>query len=143
MGVGHIGDLAANGHFVLTASRASNGNILSWHGYAHYRDEVCLINTVSATSPVNAHQNNLVGRAHRLHHWHDMLYFKAQGVALYDLGGVYPGVEDKKQANIAKFKRSFGGAAVDRFDAALPLTGKGFFALQFAGMVSQALRAGM
>jgi len=143
MCVGHVSDLAAKGNFVLTASRTANGNILSWHGYAHCRDQVCLINTVSATNLTNdSHQNNLVGRAHRLHHWQDMLRFKAQGVAFYDLGGVYRGTEDQKQANIAKFKRGFGGAAVDRYDAALPLTRKGFFALLFARIVSQELRAG-
>ena len=133
LGVGLISDLAAKNHFVLTASRTPNGTILSWHGYARCHDQVCLINTVSAIDPMNdAHQNNLVGRAHRLHHWQDMLRFREEGIKFYDLGGVYHGTDDQEQANIARFKRSFGGEAVDRFDAVLPLTGKGRFAMLFA-----------
>ena len=57
-----------------------------------------------------------------------MLFFKSEGVRSYDLGGVYRGTEDEEQMRITRFKTSFGGVAVDTFNAVLPLTARGRFA---------------
>jgi hypothetical protein len=143
LGIGQIGELIERGLFVLTASRDANGNVLSWHGYIRCRGRARLINTVSALDPARDSQwNNLVGRAHRLHHWKDMLAFKEEGAAIYDLGGVYRGTEDQEQINIAKFKTSFGGEPTETYDAVLPLTAKGRLALSLLSKVGVEARSG-
>jgi hypothetical protein len=130
LGLGQIHELIAKGWLVATACRDAEGTLLSWHNYVRCNGRARLLNTVSAIAPERDTQwNNLVGRAHRLHHWQDMLLFKAQGVHVYDLGGVYRGTDDPEQLNIARFKASFGGEPADTFDAVLPLTVKGRLAL--------------
>jgi lipid II:glycine glycyltransferase (peptidoglycan interpeptide bridge formation enzyme) len=56
---------------------------------------------------------NLVGRANRLLHWEDMLYFKRKDVRWYDFGGWYGGEATsqsyREQLLIDQFKESFGG----------------------------------
>ena len=126
LGVGLIHELIETGRFVMTVCADAEENILSWHCYVCSGGRVRLHETVSSIEPERGTQwNNMVGRAHRLHHWKDMLYFKAQGVHAYDLGGVYRGTEDQEQIGIARFKTSFGGIATDTFNAVLPLTAKG------------------
>jgi lipid II:glycine glycyltransferase (peptidoglycan interpeptide bridge formation enzyme) len=55
---------------------------------------------------------NLVGRANRLLHWEDLLYFKKEGVRWYDFGGWYGGAATsqsyREQLLIDQFKESFG-----------------------------------
>ncbi|MDE1987421.1 MAG: hypothetical protein KGJ28_12830 [Alphaproteobacteria bacterium] len=143
LGVGQISDLVAKGEYVMTTSRNADGTVLSWHGYARNHTHVRLLNTVSAIDPArDTAWNNLVGRANRLHHWQDMLRFKSESIRHYDLGGVYRGEDDPEQMNIARFKKSFGGAIVDRFDAVLPLTGKGRIAVALSGLISAEARSG-
>jgi hypothetical protein len=86
--------------------------------------------------------NNMVGRAHRLHHWQDMLRFKAEGIETYDFGGVYRGTGDQEQMNIARFKKAFGGGFADTYDAVVPLTLKGRLALSLVAHISAEMRAG-
>ena len=136
LGLGQIHELVEKGQFVMTTSHDREGAVLSWHTYVRSGGHARLLNTMSDIDPArDSHWNNMVGRAHRLHHWQDMLSFKAQGVAIYDLGGVYRGTEDMEQINIARFKTSFGGVPAETFDASVPLTVKGRTAL--------ALRAGL
>jgi hypothetical protein len=143
LGVGQIGELIERGFFVLTVSRDANRNVLSWHGYIRCGDRARLINTVSAIDPARDSQwNNQVGRAHRLHHWKDMLSFKEEGIATYDLGGVYRGTADQEQINIAKFKTSFGGEPAETYDAVLPLTAKGRLALSLLAKIGAEARSG-
>ena len=143
LGVGQIRELIGSGRFALSISRNSDGRILSWHTYVRTPERVRLQTTVSDMDAARGTEwNNLVGRAHRLHHWQDMLRFKAQGIRTYDLGGVYRGTEDREQINIARFKQLFGGRFADTYDAVLPLTLKGKLALSLASHVSADLRAG-
>ena len=143
LGVGQIGELIERDSYMMTTSRDAAGNILSWHGYVRCCGHVRLINTVSALDPARDTQwNNLVGRAHRLHHWKDMLSFKKEGIAIYDLGGVYRGTEDQEQINIAKFKTSFGGEPAETYDAVLPLPAKGRVALSLLAKVGAEARSG-
>jgi len=143
LGIGQIGELIERGFFVLTASRDADGNVLSWHGYIRCGNRARLISTVSALDPARDTQwNNLVGRAHRLHHWKDILSFKEEGIANYDLGGVYRGTEDQEQINIARFKTSFGGEPAETYDAVLPLTAKGRLALSLLAKVGAEARSG-
>ena len=143
LGIGQIGEFIAQGRFVLSVSREPQGSILSWHGYLRAPDRVRLLSTISDMDPMrDTHWNNLVGRAHRLHHWRDMLAFKAEGVRTYDFGGVYRGSEDQEQLNIARFKQLFGGTFADTYDAVVPLTVKGRLALSFVSRMSADARAG-
>jgi lipid II:glycine glycyltransferase (peptidoglycan interpeptide bridge formation enzyme) len=52
----------------------------------------------------------LIGRANRLLHYDDMLYFKSNGYKRYDLGGYAHNTEDKLLKGINKFKKGFGGS---------------------------------
>ena len=143
LGVGQISELIETGRFTMTTSRDMNENTLSWHTYIRSADRVRLLNTVSAIDPARDTQwNNMVGRAHRLHHWQDMLLFKRDGIRTYDLGGVYCGTNDTEQLNIARFKKSFGGGPAKTFDAILPLTTMGRIALSLVGMIGAEARAG-
>jgi len=143
LGVGQIGELIARDRFVLTVSRDAEGSVLSWHGYVRTPDRVRLFTTISDIDPSrDTHWNNLVGRAHRLHHWQDMLAFKAQGVRTYDFGGVYRGTDDAEQMNIARFKQSFGGSFADTYDAVVPLTLKGRLALALVSRIGAEARTG-
>ena len=126
LGVGLIHELIETDRFVMTVGADAEGNVVSWHCYVRSGGRARLYETVSTIEPERGTQwNNMVGRAHRLHHWKDMLYFKAEGVRAYDLGGVYRGTDDQEQAGIARFKTSFGGVATDTFNAVLPLTARG------------------
>jgi hypothetical protein len=143
LAIGQISELIEKGSYVMTRSRDADGNVLSWHSYVRCHGRARLINTVSAVDPARDTQwNNLVGRAHRLHHWKDMLSFKEEGIGTYDLGGVYRGTQDQEQINIAKFKTSFGGEPADTYDAVLPLTVKGRLALSLLAKVGAEARSG-
>jgi hypothetical protein len=129
LGIGLIHELIEKNRFVMTVCADAEGNILSWHCYVRCGGHARLHETVSTIDPERGTQwNNMVGRAHRLHHWKDMLFFKAEGVRSYDLGGVYRGTQDQEQIGIARFKTSFGGVATNTFNAVLPLTARGRFA---------------
>ena len=143
LGVGQIGELMARGMLVMSVCRDAEGNCLSWHTYVCHNGHVRLLNTVSAIDPARDTQwNNMVGRAHRLHHWKDMLFFKQEGAQTYDLGGVYRGSEDKEQLNIARFKSSFGGEPSETYSAVLPLSSKGRFALSLLAKIGAEARVG-
>ncbi|HEY0281204.1 MAG TPA: hypothetical protein VGC27_01115 [Rhizomicrobium sp.] len=143
LGIGQISELIERDSYVMTTSRDANGTILSWHGYVYGSGKVRLVNTISDIDPSRGTQwNNLIGRAHRLHHWKDMLLFKEDGAETYDLGGVYRGTADQEQINIAKFKMRFGGSPAETYDAVLPLTVKGRFALLLLAKISAEARSG-
>jgi len=129
LGVGLIHELIETDRFVMTLGADAEGNTVSWHCYVRSGGRVRLHETVSRIEPERGTQwNNMVGRAHRLHHWKDMLHFKGEGVLAYDIGGVYRGTDDQEQVGIARFKTSFGGEAAETYNAVLPLTAKGRFA---------------
>lgn len=143
LGIGQIRELVARDLFDLSVSRDGESRILSWHAYVKTLDRVRLHTTISDMDPSRGSKwNNMVGRAHRLHHWLDMQRFKAEGVATYDFGGVYRGSEDQEQINIARFKQSFGGHFADSYDAAVALTWKGRMAQSLVAHVGAELRAG-
>jgi len=143
LGIGQIRDLMARNMFELTVSRSADGQVLSWHAYVRTPERVRLHTTISDMDPArDSKWNNMVGRAHRLHHWQDLMRFKAAGASTYDFGGVYRGTDDQQQINIARFKQSFGGGFADTYDAVLPLTAKGRAALSLIAHVSSDFRAG-
>lgn len=143
LGIGQIRDLITQDRFALTRSRDPHGNTLSWHAYVRTPERARLHTTISDMDPARDSQwNNLVGRAHRMHHWQDILQFKNEGLQIYDFGGVYRGSEDQEQINIARFKQFFGGYFADTYDAVLPLTMKGRLALSLLSHISAGARSG-
>ena len=65
----------------------------------------------------------MVGRANRLLHYTDMLFFKNHGSKIYDWGGISDSEEIR---NITDFKSRFGGIEIDTFyvQEAVSLKGK-------------------
>ncbi len=143
LGVGQIRDLIRKGDYELSCSRDREGNILSWHSYVVAKGRARLQTTIADLDPSQGSTwNNLVGRAHRLHHWQDILRYKARGLTVYDFGGVYRGKDDPEQMQIAYFKQLYGGSFADTYDAVIPLSRKGRLALSLVSHVSAESRAG-
>jgi lipid II:glycine glycyltransferase (peptidoglycan interpeptide bridge formation enzyme) len=70
----------------------------------------------------NSEFRRLIGRANRLLHWDDMVYFKNTGLAYYDFGGWYGGQRDKEKLAINEFKESFGGEKHQEYSYLVPKT---------------------
>jgi lipid II:glycine glycyltransferase (peptidoglycan interpeptide bridge formation enzyme) len=66
----------------------------------------------------------MIGRANRLLHWDDIIYFKAKNIKSYDFGGWYGGAETTgsygEQLLINLFKESFGGEKKQEFSYVIP-----------------------
>lgn len=72
----------------------------------------CARALISATADrADGGERALVSALNRLLHWHEILHYRAAGVATYDLGGV---VLDPQAAewSISQFKAGFGGTVV-------------------------------
>jgi lipid II:glycine glycyltransferase (peptidoglycan interpeptide bridge formation enzyme) len=74
---------------------------------------------------------NMIGRANRLLHWEDILYFKDQGYEIYDLGGVTLNQSNKEGQAIARFKECFGGSLVKEYKSWIPVSFKGWVLFGF------------
>jgi hypothetical protein len=94
---------------MLSKCFGPNGNPLTWHAYYVEGQRARLLYSASMRADKTSVDRSLVGRANRLNHWNDILYFKNKGLKIYDLGGWYAGDSDKEKLNINKFKEEFGG----------------------------------
>jgi hypothetical protein len=119
---------------VLDLSRVSSpdGRGLVWHAYVRNGQYACLLYSASLFRCENNNMATYIGRANRLHHWSDMLRFRDEGFAIYDLGGWYPGTEDQALLRINRFKESFGGKLVVRYNCDRGVTWKGSLGLWLA-----------
>jgi hypothetical protein len=99
--------LAEKGNLVLTEVRGEDGDTLVRHAYVAARGRSFMLYSGSVLS--EASDRNLVGRANRLLHWHEMRVFKERGFDVYDFGGLDVTGRSEKTAGIARFKRGFGG----------------------------------
>jgi hypothetical protein len=99
---------------------------LVWHAYHRGSERVTLLYSISffRTHSDKAEQA-MIGRANRLLHWSDMIYFKVAGVRTYDFGGWYEGSTDTERLRINKFKEQFGGEVVKNYICEQALTVKG------------------
>lgn len=88
---------------------SSNTDILIWHTYIIAEETARLKTSNSIFINQSNETKNLIGRANKLLHWKDILYFKNLNLKYYDFGGWYVGNDDKKLVGINKFKESFGG----------------------------------
>lgn len=119
------------------------GEVLVWHAYYRGRERVRLLHSVSLYRTTEASaRRNLVGRANRYHHWQDMCRFRADAIALYDLGGWYEGARDQEKVRINAFKEEFGGTIVPTFTCQQPVTVKGRLMLALHG-TADSVRSGL
>ena len=102
--------LAHGGNLVLTTATDEDGAVLVQHAYvaACARSYMLYSASVLAQS-ADSDARNLMGRANRYLHWHDIRLFKDRGFDLYDFGGLDVTGRSEKTAGIAQFKQGFGG----------------------------------
>jgi lipid II:glycine glycyltransferase (peptidoglycan interpeptide bridge formation enzyme) len=102
--------LANRGNLVLTTVTEEDGAVLAQHAYvaAHARSYMLYSASVLSQS-ADSSARNLIGRANRYLHWHDIRLFRNRGFELYDFGGLDVTGRSEKTARIAEFKRGFGG----------------------------------
>lgn len=122
----------------LCVSRAVYaGRTVVWHVYAATTKQVTLQYSASHFRQLDDNDTRAaIGRANRLLHWKDMLYFKGMDFEVYDFGGLYVGEEDQARLKINRFKEGFGGLRVEKVDAALALTLRGWAYLRLRQLLS-------
>jgi hypothetical protein len=102
--------LAAHGSLVITTAADTDGEALVRHAYVAVRGRGYMLYSGSVlTESGDSGARNLIGRANRYLHWHDIRLFKERGFDLYDFGGLDVDERTPKTAGIARFKRGFGG----------------------------------
>jgi hypothetical protein len=118
--------LADAGILEITRAAAADDVPLVWHSYLRVGDRARLLHSCSLhRSADDTGFRNLIGRANRYLHWSDMLLFKKEGFALYDMGGWHLAGTDPELVRINEFKESFGGDVVPCYSSTRPLTVKG------------------
>jgi hypothetical protein len=113
----------ASGAVELSYATDAEGHDLVWHSYYRAPDRVRLLHSASALA---AHGDtglsNLLGRANRYLHWRDIINYKSEGIAIYDMGGWYAGSDDQLKVGINTFKEQFGGRIVHEYNCDVLLT---------------------
>jgi hypothetical protein len=102
--------LARGDNLVLTSAAGEDGDVLVRHAYVAARGRAYMLYSGSVLAgSADSDVRNLIGRANRYLHWHDIRLFKDRGLRLYDFGGLDVEERSPKTAGIARFKRGFGG----------------------------------
>lgn len=122
---GWLSLMAATGRLYVSSVSEATGDPLVWHVYYRSGSRVTLLYSASLPPDRDGACRSRLGRANRFHHWQDMLRFKSEGAAVYDLGGWYQGAEDAGRLRINKFKEAFGGRVVKNYICERPLTTRG------------------
>jgi hypothetical protein len=65
--------------------------------------------------------DKIISRSNKFLHFNDIIYFKLQGIAIYDWGGIAYETNDKILIGINSFKKSFGGELVCQKNVYSPL----------------------
>lgn len=99
----------------LMLSYAKKGDrILSAHSYFVDRKAGIARTFQSATIRLESEINSItVGRANKLLHFKDMVYFTEMGLKVYDFGGYAMNTENAQLQGINNFKVKFGGEIVE------------------------------
>jgi hypothetical protein len=130
--------LAQQGMLILTRSLDRDGEILVWHSYIKCPDRLILLYSASLfREKQDASHRNLVGRANRFTHWNDILAAKEMGLPTYDMGGIDVAGRSPETANIAQFKKGFGGTVVPVYSHTIPMSLVGRVACTVAGLVGR------
>src|SRR4051812_44294897 len=78
--------LASAGSLLLSAVYSGEGRVLVWHAYAATAGHAHLLYSSSRLpDATQADERNLIGRANRLLHWHDIVHAKGRGLDVLDL----------------------------------------------------------
>ena len=102
--------LASRGNLVLTTATDEDGAVLVQHAYVAARGRSYMLYSASALAEsADSSARNLIGRANRYLHWHDIRLFRDRGYDLDDFGGLDVTGRSEKTGRIAHFKRGFGG----------------------------------
>jgi hypothetical protein len=102
--------LADRGNLVMTSVAGEDGDDLVRHAYVAARGRGFMLYSGSVLDQSgDSGARNLIGRANRYLHWHDIRLFKERGFDLYDFGGLDVTGRSEKTAGIARFKQGFGG----------------------------------
>jgi hypothetical protein len=102
--------LARHGNLVLTSVTGEDQDVLVRHAYVAARGRGYMLYSGSVLAEVgDSGARNLIGRANRYLHWHDIRLFRERGFRVYDFGGLDVDERSPKTAGIARFKRGFGG----------------------------------
>lgn len=120
-----LAEYAAAGKLMLTRA-VHEDKVLLWHSFVLTSRRCRGLQSASHTRLVeDKSYRQMVGRANRFCHWHDMLKAKSLGLLEYDLGGWYTGSDNTELVRVNKFKEEFGGSVVEEFDCVYPLTWRG------------------
>jgi hypothetical protein len=130
--------LAKAGVLSISVARDRTQTILVYHTYYQSTKRARLLHSVSLFRKTDDKSSrNMIGRANRLLHLQDMLWFKMAGIQVYDLGGWYAGNTDEAKLRINRFKEEFGGVHVCEFNCEVSLTYKGKAALWMRRLIGR------
>jgi hypothetical protein len=126
LGEAEIDLLIAHGMFVIRSASWNNGTIV-YHSYIKSNGRARLAHSASLfRDSHDSSYRNMIGRANRLLHWDDIVYFKNLKLSMYDLGGISMDSKNKEAVAINQFKECFGGFVVKEYKSWVPLTFKGW-----------------
>jgi hypothetical protein len=121
--------MARAGMLVLSRVARQDGRPLAWHAYAATRGHALLMYSASLFRGYgDSADRNMIGRANRYLHWHDILWCKRAGYPAYDLGGFDEAEQDPVTRRINEFKQGFGGQVRPTHACTSALTAKGHVA---------------
>ena len=101
------------GDTLMMSYAVRDGKIISAHSYILDRKESIVRAFRSATIRLEEEVNCIrVGRANKLLHFKDMIFFKEQGIKIYDFGGYAMNTQNEQLKGINNFKLKFGGDIV-------------------------------
>jgi hypothetical protein len=127
--------LNLKGGILLSSATRNNGDVLSSHAYVKDEESrrVRLLYSASHFRGLDdSSERNLVGRANRLLHWHEIQALKDARFSHYDLGGLPMNDADIEKNAIARFKLEFGGEQVIEYSGFVAGTMLGSLALTFS-----------
>jgi lipid II:glycine glycyltransferase (peptidoglycan interpeptide bridge formation enzyme) len=126
IGTSEIDLLIANNMFTLRTA-SFEGERLIYHSYITANNRARLAQSASLFRASDSTAfRALTGRANRLLHWDDILYFKDRGYKIYDFGGVALDKSNKEGQTINRFKECFGGTLVKEYKSWIPVSRKGW-----------------
>ncbi|MDR2408286.1 MAG: peptidoglycan bridge formation glycyltransferase FemA/FemB family protein, partial [Bacteroidales bacterium] len=131
--------LIKNNMYIIRSCVYDNKKIV-YHTYITSGRRVRLAASISFLKASDDNKfRNLIGRANRLLHWDDILYFKNNGYTIYDFGGIGIDATNREVSGINKFKEGFGGIPVKEYKSFIPVSFKGHFYLNFKYFVHNTL----
>ena len=104
---------------MLSSVSAPDGQVLAMHAYVRdplIRRARLLYSASHFRGTDDTAARNLIGRANRLLHWHEIESLHEQRYLQYDLGGIPIDDSDPAKNAIARFKREFGGTEVTEYN---------------------------